>query len=72
MSKENKKPSFSVEAGRIITKNGKDYVRIAREDAHDNDFSFGSLFYSISPTEADELTHLIAKLLNEHFAKNAV
>lgn len=61
---DEKSPSvYTVEPGRTIAKDGVPYVYIGIQYDLDNN-------RSISPTEADELTHLIAKLLNEHFAKN--
>jgi hypothetical protein len=60
-----KRPSvYTVEPGRTIAKDGVPYVYIGIQYDLDNN-------RSVSPTEADSLTHLIAKLLNEHFAKNA-
>ncbi len=54
------KPSvFTVEAGRLILRNGERYITILRRA-------------SISPVEADELTHRIAGFLNAEAQFKAV
>lgn len=52
------RPSYGVEAGRGITRNGERILTILRVGG-------------ISPTEADDLARLIARLLDEHAAREA-
>jgi hypothetical protein len=55
-------PVYTVEPGREIQLDGVPLVYIGTNPA---------VGFTASPSEADALTHLIVKLLNEHVQKNA-
>lgn len=46
--------NYTVESGRVILRNGEPFVSIHRCEG------------GATPVEADDLTHIIAALLNEH------